>query len=71
MKSVRIDWNGQFSSFRHSNSELFLCRMLDDMGNEMDCTETKLDATMKKVAKVLHISNGEFHFCHFIYHIYC
>lgn len=39
----------------------FLCRMLDDMGNEMDCTETKLDATMKKVAKVLHISNGEFH----------
>lgn len=31
--------------------------MLDDMGNEMECTESKLDATMKKVAKVLHISN--------------
>lgn len=33
--------------------------MLDEMGNEMECTESKLDATMKKVAKVLHISNGE------------
>ncbi|XP_026676376.1 syntaxin-6 isoform X1 [Diaphorina citri] len=31
--------------------------MLDEMGNEMECTESKLDATMKKVAKVLHISN--------------
>lgn len=69
MKSVRIDWNGQSQVSDILIPNCFLCRMLDDMGNEMDCTETKLDATMKKVAKVLHISNGEFHFCHFIYRI--
>lgn len=33
--------------------------MLDDFGNEFDTTESKLDTTMKKVAKVLHMNNGE------------
>lgn len=33
--------------------------MLDDFGNELENTESKLDSTMKKVAKVLHMTNGE------------
>lgn len=33
-------------------------RMLDDFGNEFEITESKLDATMKKIAKVLHMNNG-------------
>uniref|UniRef100_A0A182PJX2 t-SNARE coiled-coil homology domain-containing protein n=1 Tax=Anopheles epiroticus TaxID=199890 RepID=A0A182PJX2_9DIPT len=33
--------------------------MLDEFGNELEQTDSKLDATMKKVAKVLHMSNGE------------
>ncbi|XP_014218970.1 syntaxin-6 isoform X2 [Copidosoma floridanum] len=33
--------------------------MLDDFGNEMEIiTDTKLDTTMKKMAKVFHLSNG-------------
>ncbi|XP_046586744.1 syntaxin-6 isoform X1 [Neodiprion lecontei] len=31
--------------------------MLDDFGNELEVTDSKLDATMKKMAKVLHMSN--------------
>ncbi|XP_020296072.1 syntaxin-6 isoform X3 [Pseudomyrmex gracilis] len=31
--------------------------MLDDFGNELETTDSKLDATMKKMAKVLHMSN--------------
>ncbi|KAJ6643240.1 Syntaxin-6, partial [Pseudolycoriella hygida] len=31
--------------------------MLDDFGNEMETTESKIDSTMKKVAKVLHMNN--------------
>ncbi|XP_025829626.1 syntaxin-6 isoform X2 [Agrilus planipennis] len=31
--------------------------MLDDFGTELEGTESKLDSTMKKVAKVLHMSN--------------
>lgn len=34
-------------------------RMLDDFGNELESTESKLDTTMKKVAKVLHMNNGK------------
>lgn len=34
--------------------------MLDDFGNEMEVTDSKLDATMKKMAKVLHMSNGNY-----------
>lgn len=37
--------------------------MLDDFGNEMEIIndhQTSLDATMKKMAKVLHISNGNY-----------
>lgn len=34
--------------------------MLDEFGNELEQTESKLDSTMKKVAKVLHITSGKF-----------
>lgn len=34
--------------------------MLDEFGNELDATESKIDSTVKKVIKVLHINNGEF-----------
>lgn len=33
--------------------------MLDEFGNELEQTESKLDSTMKKVAKVLHITSGK------------
>lgn len=33
--------------------------MLDDFGNEFETTESKLDSTMKKMAKVLHMNNGK------------
>ncbi|KAJ8922218.1 hypothetical protein NQ315_004155 [Exocentrus adspersus] len=36
--------------------------MLDEFGTELENTESKLDSTMKKVAKVLRMSNGKFHF---------
>ncbi|KAJ1523253.1 hypothetical protein ONE63_001133 [Megalurothrips usitatus] len=31
--------------------------MLEDFGNEMDSAESKMDATMKKVAKIMHMTN--------------
>lgn len=34
-------------------------RMLDDFAHEMETTESKLDSNMKKIAKVLHMSNGK------------
>lgn len=34
--------------------------MLDDFRHDMDHTETRLDQTMKKMAKVMHMSNGKF-----------
>jgi len=46
---------------------VIFCRMLDEFGNELENTDSKLDTTMKKVAKVLHMSNGEWFFlfqCH-------
>jgi len=33
--------------------------MLDDFGNELDSTDSKIDATMKKMGKVLHLSNND------------
>ncbi|KAH8290765.1 hypothetical protein KR054_005683, partial [Drosophila jambulina] len=33
--------------------------MLDDFGNDFESTESKLDTTMKKVAKVLHMNNDK------------
>ena len=33
--------------------------MLDDFAHEMDTTESKMDNVMKKMAKVMHMSNGE------------
>lgn len=37
--------------------------MLDDFHHEMDTTESKLDTTMKKMAKVLHMSNDRRQWC--------
>jgi hypothetical protein len=34
--------------------------MLDEFGNDLEITESKLDSTMKKVKKFLHISSGKF-----------
>ncbi|XP_012279291.1 syntaxin-6 [Orussus abietinus] len=46
---------------RQINSELDeQAVMLDDFGNELDVADSKLDATMKKMAKVLHMSNGNY-----------
>ena len=33
--------------------------MLDEFGTEIDHADSRLDATMKKMAKVLHLSNGK------------
>jgi len=33
--------------------------MLDDFAHEMETTESKLDSNMKKIAKVLRMSNGQ------------
>jgi hypothetical protein len=33
--------------------------MLDDFHQEMDHTESRMDVTMKKMAKVMHMSNGK------------
>lgn len=38
---------------------LFPVRLLDEFGHEMDNTGTRMDATMKKIAKVTRMSNGE------------
>ena len=39
--------------------ELFsISSILDDLGNEMENTETKMDSTLKKMAKILRMSNG-------------
>lgn len=39
--------------------KILYCSMLDELGNEFDTTESKLDATMKKVGKVLALSNND------------
>ena len=33
-------------------------RMLDEFGAEVDHADSRVDATMKKMAKVLHLSDG-------------
>lgn len=33
--------------------------MLDDFGNELESTDSKIDATMKKMGKVLHMTNND------------
>ena len=35
--------------------------MLDDFGQEMENTDHKMDNVMKKMAKVMHMSNGKFY----------
>ena len=35
-----------------------IIRMLDEFGAEIEHADSKLDATMKKMAKVLHLSDG-------------
>ena len=34
-------------------------RMLDEFGAEIEHADSRLDATMKKMAKVLHLSDGK------------
>ena len=38
---------------------LFCRRMLDEFGTEIEHADSRLDATMKKMAKVLRLSDGE------------
>lgn len=38
---------------------IFYFRMLDEFGNELDSTDSKLDATMRKMGKVLQLSNND------------
>lgn len=33
--------------------------MLDEFGNELEGTDSKIDATMKKMGKVLHLTNND------------
>ena len=40
-----------------------LVRIMDDMSHEMENAESKMDSTLKKMAKVMHMSNG-MHFYH-------
>lgn len=45
---------------RHINQELDEhAVMLDDFGHELGTTDSKLDSTMKKMAKLMHVTNGE------------
>lgn len=37
--------------------------MLDEFGNEIELTDSRLDSTMKRVAKVLHLNNGSYLLC--------
>lgn len=41
--------------------------MLDEFGTELEQTDSKLDTTMKRIAKTLHMSNGNYFY--FINHI--
>lgn len=34
--------------------------MLDEFGTELETADSKLDSTMKKVAKVMRMSNGRY-----------
>lgn len=34
------------------------CRMLDDFGQQMENTQSRLDSVMKKLAKVSHMTSG-------------
>lgn len=34
--------------------------MLDDLNTELENADSKLDSTIKKVAKVLHMNNGQY-----------
>lgn len=38
---------------------IFNFRMLDEFGNELESTDSKLDATMRKMGKVLQLSNND------------
>lgn len=37
--------------------------ILDEFGHEMDNTESRMDTTMKKMAKVMHMSNDKRQWC--------
>ncbi|VDL79730.1 unnamed protein product [Nippostrongylus brasiliensis] len=42
--------------------------MLDDLGQEMDTVDTKLDSVMKKIAKLTHMDDGTLPFQTYICH---
>uniref|UniRef100_A0A1I7XVH2 t-SNARE coiled-coil homology domain-containing protein n=1 Tax=Heterorhabditis bacteriophora TaxID=37862 RepID=A0A1I7XVH2_HETBA len=51
---------------KHFNHELKTCillimyfSMLDDLGQDMDRVDTKLDGVMKKIAKLTHMDDGK------------
>lgn len=39
--------------------------MLDEFGNELDQADSRIDSTMKRVAKVLNLNNGKINFSPF------
>ena len=39
--------------------KMSLLRMLDEFGAEIEHADSRVDATLRKVAKVLHLSDGE------------
>ena len=47
----RISTNESFSKF---------CSLLDDLGHEVDMTDSRLQQTLQKIEKVLRLSDGKF-----------
>lgn len=41
-----------------SQLTVLYCRMLDDFGQQMENTQSRLDNVMKKLAKVSHMTSG-------------
>ena len=59
-ESTSMDSNRGHAASSHLGSELDeQAVMLDEFGTEIENAESKLDATMRKMAKVLNMSHGE------------
>lgn len=37
--------------------------LLDDLGRDMDTADSRMQTVMKKITKVLHLSNGKIYTC--------
>lgn len=57
--------------FFKSNLFINVYRMLDEFGNELEMTDSRLDSTMKRVAKVLHLNNGKSYIFYFTIYLCC